>query len=96
MTIADRRRPFDQHAETSSPQPGDAFSTTAARTEGPPRRCAGTGTVTAVIPLADAVLLDDRACPGCDDCAAEQQLAEAVARARMALAEYDRPEGVEP
>lgn len=88
-------------------RPGDdAIPATPANVAPPTdRRCAGTRTITAVIPLADAVLLDDRLCPGCRDCApvthaehalAEQQLAEAVERAHEALARPSTPHGVEP
>lgn len=50
-------------AEAQPPRAGDTFPEPTAA-----RRCRGTRTITAVIPLADAVLLDDRLCPGCPDC----------------------------
>jgi transcriptional regulator with XRE-family HTH domain len=85
-------------AEVPPPCAGDAIPETSHAA--PPPRCRGTRTIAAIIPLQDAVLLDDRLCPGCADCAdlAEQQLAEAVARARQVLAGdvWHAPEGVEP
>jgi hypothetical protein len=85
-------------AEVPPPCAGDAIPETSHAA--PPPRCRGTRTITAIIPLRDAVLLDGRLCPGCGDCAdlAEQQLAEAVARARQVLAGdvWHAPEGVEP
>lgn len=67
MTIADRRRPFDQHAETQSPLPGDAFSTTAAQpAHSPSCRCRGTGTISLAVPLSGALLLADKPCSEAD------------------------------
>jgi hypothetical protein len=49
-----------------------------------PCRCAGTGTYTTVITLADAVLLDDHACPaGCPPAPADHQRTESEREATL-------------
>lgn len=65
MNTTTRRRLLDQRDEAQPPCSGDAFSDDTAQQAAACRTCLGTGTVSRIVPLADAVLITDRACPDC-------------------------------